>query len=52
MKVKYVEKLSDLFGVLSREQVVIPDEILKWDYKEFGGTEVHGRDPAVNVDDL
>eukprot|EP01127_Copromyxa_protea_P000141 TRINITY_DN10139_c0_g1_i1.p1 TRINITY_DN10139_c0_g1~~TRINITY_DN10139_c0_g1_i1.p1 ORF type:complete len:510 (-),score=103.15 TRINITY_DN10139_c0_g1_i1:144-1589(-) len=36
MKVKYVEKLSDLFGVVSRDQVVIPEEILKWDYKEFG----------------
>lgn len=30
MKVKYVEKLADLFGVLSRDQVVIPEDILKY----------------------
>ena len=29
MKVKYVEKLSDLFNVISRDQLVIPEEITK-----------------------
>eukprot|EP01126_Amoeba_proteus_P004246 TRINITY_DN11429_c0_g1_i1.p1 TRINITY_DN11429_c0_g1~~TRINITY_DN11429_c0_g1_i1.p1 ORF type:complete len:443 (-),score=99.64 TRINITY_DN11429_c0_g1_i1:435-1763(-) len=55
MKVKYVENLNNLFTILGRQQLVVPEEVLRFDLQKNGSSEEvkdEPKDAETFVNDL
>jgi len=51
LKVRYIETLRELYNFVSHDQLVIPEDIHKYDYQEFGSQFIGHQSKLVSASD-